>query len=399
VTAAGDERQTAVRFLGQLIAARSTNPPGDERAAARVVREQIAALGLPVPVVQARVPERPNLIFRLGSGSPHLLLNAHLDTMPPGDLSAWKSDPFVLSQRDGRFYGLGVADMKASVVALLLAAARVARNPELTGSLTIVLSADEENGSAFGMEWLASEGLLSADGAVVVEPSSIGATSWEHMFVAQRGSCVSWLVAHGRPGHSGARVHAQERASSSFARGLTALLEADLFAGLQHPVDGTPPTVNIATMVEGGMVPFAHPESLRAAIDVRTIDGMTEQGVRDELRAAVAAAGLADRITIEPGQPPTNWVPGGQTMRDAALLQAAHEAWRTVLGTDPPLAVLPACTDSAHLDGVGIPALPAYGPGTLAVAHQPNESLPVEDMFRAIDLFEALIRSYQGRSV
>ena len=204
--------------------------------------------------------------------------------MPPGDVSAWESDPFVLSERDGRLYGLGVADMKGSVVALLLAAARVARDPEPAGSLTIVLSADEENGAAFGMEWLAAEGLLSADCGVVVEPSSIGEASWEQMFVAQRGTCVSWLVAHGRPGHSGERVPAEERASWSFARGLTALLEADLFAGLRHPVDGTPPTVNVGTMVAGGMVPFAHPESLRAAIEVRTIEGMTEQGVRDELR-------------------------------------------------------------------------------------------------------------------
>ena len=98
---------------------------------------------------------------------------------------------------------------------------------------------------------------------------------------------------------------------------------------------------------------------------------------------------------IEPGEPPTNWVPGGETVRDPALLRAAREAWRTVLGTEPALAVLPAGTDSAHLDAVGIPALPTFGPGTLAVAHQPNESLPAEDLFRAIDLFETLIRSYQ----
>ena len=396
MTATADERQTALQFLRELIAARSTNPPGDERDAARVATEQIAALRLPAPAVFARAAERPNLIFQLGSGSPHLLLNAHLDTMPPGDVSAWESDPFVLSERDGRLYGLGVADMKGSVVALLLAAARVARDPEPAGSLTIVLSADEENGAAFGMEWLAAEGLLSADSGVVVEPSSIGEASWEQMFVAQRGTCVSWLVAHGRPGHSGERVPAEDRASWSFARGLMALLEADLFAGLRHPVDGTPPTVNVGTMVAGGMVPFAHPESLRAAIEVRTIEGMTEQGVRDELRAAIAAADLADRVMIEPGEPPTNWVPGGETVRDPALLRAAREAWRTVLGFEPALAVLPAGTDSAHLDAVGIPALPTFGPGTLAVAHQPNESLPAEDLFRAIDLFETLIRSYQS---
>jgi acetylornithine deacetylase/succinyl-diaminopimelate desuccinylase len=390
-----EERSRAVSYLGQLIAARSPNPPGDERAAADAVTNQIQDLGLPPPDIFADAPERPNLFIRLGSGSPHLLLNAHLDTMPPGDLDLWASDPYQLDERDGRFYGLGVADMKGAVVALLLATCRVARNPEPEGTLTVVLSADEENGARFGMEWLAAEGLLEADAAVVVEPSSIGPASWEKLFVAGRGSYVYWLVAHGTPGHSGISLPAEQRAGAVFARALTTLIEADLFSGLAHPVDGTRPTVNVATMVEGGMVPFAYPETLRATIDVRAIEGMQEPAVRAELEKVLEVHDLAGRVKIVPARPP---VAIGETMRDPALLESALLAWRQTLGTNPELAVLPAGTDSAHLNSVGIPALPTFGPGTLAVAHQPNESLPVDDLYRAIDLFEALIRNYHTRT-
>lgn len=394
-TANLDERKAAVQYLAQLIAARSPNPPGDERAAAHAATEQIRELGLPGPDSFALKPERPNLFFQLGSGPPHLLLNAHLDTMPPGEMSLWASDPFKLEQREGRFYGLGVADMKGAIVALLLAAARVARRPEPSGTLTVVLSADEENGSRFGMEWLAGQGLLRADAAVVVEPSSIGPNSWEKMFVAQRGSYVYWLVAYGTPGHSGIQLPAEERAGAVFARALTALIEADLFADISHPIDGTRPTVNIATIVEGGMVAFAHPKTLRAAIDVRAIEGMSEAFVSSELRRVLKEHGLSDRVEIQSAREPT---PIGETMNDPPLLKAARRAWRETLGSEPQLAVLPAGTDSAHLNSVGIPALPTYGPGTLAVAHQPNESLPVDDLYRAIDLFEALIRKYHNPS-
>src|SRR5207248_1826638 len=161
----------------------------------------------------AREGKRPNLIFTPSQGRPHLMLAAHMDTVPAGNIGSWHTDPFRLEEVDGRLAGLGAADMKASVAAMLLAAARILRNPEPEGMLTLVFSADEENGSAYGMEWLASEGLLVADAAAMTEPSGIGMKSWERLFVAQRGHCVSWLVAGGEPGHSGAPVAREKRAS------------------------------------------------------------------------------------------------------------------------------------------------------------------------------------------
>lgn len=388
------EIEDAIRFLAELVGTRSPNPPGDERLAAEVIIRKAAALGLPAPRHYAREEARPNLIFTIGNGSPNLMLAAHMDTVPTGNLTSWRTDPFRLEQIDGRLAGLGSADMKASIAGMLFAAARIARNPEPHGTLTLVFSADEENGSAYGMEWLSQQGLLVADAAAMTEPSGVGTKSWERLFVAQRGHCVSWLTARGEPGHSGAHVAREKRASYAFVKALNALLDSDPFAEWVHPVDGTKPTLNVATMVAGGMIPFAHPESLKACLEVRVIEGMTQELVLNRLRDVIAEAGLAERVTIDPAEPPINWISPGQQASDARLLGAAKAAWHHVIGREPVLAVLPGGTDSTHANASGIPALPAFGPGSLDVAHQPNESLPVEDVRIAIDLFETFIRTY-----
>jgi acetylornithine deacetylase/succinyl-diaminopimelate desuccinylase-like protein len=395
MTTTRSEIDHATEFLAELVAARSPNPPGDETLVADAIIRKAADLGLPSPTRHARDPRRPNLIMNIGRGSPTLMLAAHMDTVPVGNPASWRSDPFRLSSAEGRLTGLGAADMKAAIAAMLFAAARIAANPEQEGTLTLVFSADEENGSSYGMEWLAKEGLLVADAAAMTEPSGLGQKSWERLFVAQRGHCVSWLVARGVPGHSGMLLDRKQRASYAFVKALNELLEADdLFADWAHPVDGTKPTVNIATIVEGGMIPFAHPEYLRACLEIRVIEGMTEELVRSRLREVVSRVGLGERVTIEPGIPPTNWISCGEEVRDQRLLDAAKFTWRTVLGREPVLAVMTGGTDSSHANAAGIPALPAFGPGSLGVAHQPNESLPQEDIGLAIDMLETFVRSY-----
>jgi acetylornithine deacetylase/succinyl-diaminopimelate desuccinylase-like protein len=388
------EENAALALLAELVAARSPNPPGDETRVAAVVERAAADLGLPAPRRHARDASRPNLFIELGQGAPHLLLCCHMDTVPPGDLAAWATDPYRLERVGDRLHGLGTADMKAAIAAILLAAVRLQARPEPAGRLTLVFCADEENGSAYGMQWLAQEGLLRGDAAAMLEPSSLGDSSWQQLFVGQRGHCVSWLEARGEPGHSGAPVPRERRASFAFARALTALIEEDPFAEIRHPVDGTRPTANIATMVEGGMIPFAHPAALRACLEVRTIEGMTEASVLGRMREMVQAAGVGERVSIDPAPPPLNWIAPGDTVRDPRLLGAARQAWRETLGRSPVKAIFPAVTDSTHANAAGMPAFPAFGPGSLAVAHQPDESILAADLPLAIDLFEALARAY-----
>jgi acetylornithine deacetylase/succinyl-diaminopimelate desuccinylase-like protein len=384
-----------IELLAALIAAPSPNPPGDERAVAGVVRDAAVALGLPEPAEFSRSAQRPNLLVRIGDGSPRLMLAGHLDTMPPGKLSSWRTDPYRLTAENGYLAGLGVADMKSGVAAALLAAGRLVADPAWSGALDLLFVADEENCSDYGMKWLVTQEAPAADAAVILEPAGgEDAGSWSRLFVAQRGSCVVRLVASGVPGHSAARIPAGERAGLTLARAMTALAEADLFAGAVHPIDGTRPTVNVGTMLDGGITPFMHPETMTAIVEVRVIEGMTMTGVHEELRGALRRAGLADRVEVAAAEPPLDWVPPSSAAGAGALIGAAAGACRTVLGQEPPLGVLLGVTDSCWLTQAGIPTLPAFGCGSLAVAHQPNEWIRAADFATAVDLTEALVRGY-----
>jgi succinyl-diaminopimelate desuccinylase len=390
------DRLDPLELLAELIAARSPNPPGDERAACGVVRDAVRTLGLPEPAEYYRSKERPNLLARIGDGSPRLMLVGHLDTMPAGNLSSWQTDPYTLERvGDAGLAGLGVADMKSGVAAALLAAARLVADPGWQGALDLLFVADEENCSDYGMKWLTGQDVLAADAAVILEPAGgDAAESWSRLFVAQRGSCVVRLTARGVPGHSAAQIPAGERAGVALARAMAALADADLFAGAVHPIDGTRPTVNIGTMVSGGITPFMHPESMTAIVEVRVIDAMTMPGVHEEIRSALGRAGLADRVDVTAADPPHDWVPPSSALGADRLTGAAAGALTSVLGAERDLGVLLGVTDSCWLTEAGIPTLPAFGCGSLAVAHRPNEWIRAADYATAIDLTEALVRRY-----
>ena len=393
-----DSRElAAVDLLAALVSAPSPNPPGDERAVAGVVTDALRTLGLPPASVIGKSATRPNLLVRIEGTGPRLMLAGHLDTMPPGNLASWRSDPFVLERSGGHLTGLGVADMKSGIVAALFAAARLVRDPAWTGSLDLLFVADEENCSEYGMKWLAPQGLLTADAAVILEPAG-GADyrSWERLFIAQRGSAVVELVARGTPGHSAAQIPPDQRAGMALARAMTALADAHLFDDAAHPVDGTRPTVNIGTMLSGGITPFMHPETMTATIEIRVIEGMTMADVHADIRQVVTQAGLADRVEVLAAPGPLDWVPPSPAVRDRRLLSAASVAWRSILGTEPAQGVLLGVTDSCWLGLAGIPTLPAFGCGSLAVAHRPNEWIEEADMAIAIDLTEALARAYSA---
>lgn len=377
------------RLLAELVAADSSNPPGDERAVAAIVERTAAALGLPPARRLARDERRPNLLFELGDGEPALLLGAHMDTVPADDLASWEGDPHVLRRRDDAYVGLGVADMKGAIVALLLAAARLA--PRLrAGRLVLAFTADEEEASGYGIAWLCGERLLAADAAVLLEPASCGERSWERLYVAERGSCVVRMTSRGLAGHSGHAAPAAERAGTALVDALLALREAGLFVGRRHAVDGTVPIVNLPTMLRGGVTPWAYPERFEATIEIRTVPGMEPDAILAELRDALAVRGLGARVAFALD----SWGEPSPTVTDARLLAAARGALDAVTGAVPPVGVFPASTDAALLAALGIPTLPAFGPGSLSAIHRPGEWLPCADLERSIELVEALVAAY-----
>lgn len=147
-------RDEVTDLLQRLIRVDTTNPPGNETAAAELLREYLEANGLECELI-ARVPERANLVARLpGGDGPSLLFLGHTDVVL-ADPAEWSVPPFSGELRDGMVWGRGALDMKSEVAANAVAIASLAREGfRPSGDLIFAATADEEAGAGFGLEWL-----------------------------------------------------------------------------------------------------------------------------------------------------------------------------------------------------------------------------------------------------
>jgi len=145
-------------LLSRLIRVDTTNPPGNETAAAELLRDYLEANGVECELY-ARVPERANLVARIrGRGDgPSLLFLGHTDVVL-ADAGEWSVPPFSGEVRNDEVWGRGALDMKGQVAANAVALASLAREGfEPSGDLILAATADEEVGENFGLSWLCSE--------------------------------------------------------------------------------------------------------------------------------------------------------------------------------------------------------------------------------------------------
>ncbi|HEV8248482.1 MAG TPA: M20/M25/M40 family metallo-hydrolase [Gaiellaceae bacterium] len=148
-------RVETVDLLQRLIRIDTVNPPGNETAAAELLREYLEANGVECELY-ARVPERANLVARIrGNGDgPRLALLSHTDTVL-ADPVEWQADPWSGELRDDEVWGRGALDMKGQVAASAVAMASLAREGfRPNGDLIFLAAADEEVGAGFGLQWL-----------------------------------------------------------------------------------------------------------------------------------------------------------------------------------------------------------------------------------------------------
>jgi acetylornithine deacetylase/succinyl-diaminopimelate desuccinylase-like protein len=143
------------QLLQELIRVDTTNPPGNETAAAELLRSYLEAAGVECELY-ARVPERANLVARIrGTGDgPSLAMLSHTDVVL-ADPSEWEREPFGGELVDGHVWGRGALDMKGEVAASAVAMAGLAcEGWRGSGDLIFIAAADEEVGDGFGLQWL-----------------------------------------------------------------------------------------------------------------------------------------------------------------------------------------------------------------------------------------------------
>ncbi len=195
--------------LTQALIRRPSVTPADEGAMAVLERHltdlgftcrRLAFEGPGGQGVHARIE---NLYARRGTASPNLCFAGHTDVVPTGPADQWSAQPFEAEVRDGVLYGRGAVDMKGGIAAWVAAVSQVLAEGEPDGSLSFLITGDEEGPALHGtkrvVEALAAEGEV-IDACVVGEPSSSQQLG-DMIKVGRRGSLNTWITVHGKQGH------------------------------------------------------------------------------------------------------------------------------------------------------------------------------------------------------
>ena len=201
-------RAEVTDLLSRLIQVDTTNPPGNETAAAELLRAYLESNGLACELY-ARTPERANLVTRIRgrSDGPSLLLLGHTDVVL-ADAHEWQVPPFSGEVRDDEVWGRGALDMKGQVAASAVALASLARDGfEPSGDVIFAATADEEVGEGFGLSWLCEQHphAVRCDFAVnegAGDRLDLGGSTYYICSTAEKMTAPFRIRVHGRAGHA-----------------------------------------------------------------------------------------------------------------------------------------------------------------------------------------------------
>jgi putative selenium metabolism hydrolase len=384
------DRMTAPRSL-PLARALATTPSvsGDEEAAVRLVIRAMEAADFDT----VHIDGSGNAIGVAGRGDgPRLLIDGHIDTIPLHSIERWTVDPYGGAVVDGRLYGLGICDQKASIAAAVHGVSECAAAGRIQGSVAVVASVCEEamegQGLAEAIEW------FQPDVVITTEPNDT------RLCIGQRGRAKIEVTVEGRACHAG---HAGEGLNAAAA--LAALVvEADQLVPPTHPDLGRRdltcidlaswPYPSVSTVAgraqarfDCRFLPGETPESLhRLLADCagRAWAAWTEKPglVVDLVRARFASWTGAEFDAVE-------FCPAWWTDASSAPVLEAQAAL-TAAGLDPAPTHYSFCTNGSLTAGLlGIPTI-GFGVGLEHIAHQVDEFVTLDSLAAGERGFAAL---------
>ena len=344
-------REDAVNLLQELV--RIPSVTGKEGAVGEVVGRAFSERGLDVDTWEATREEtepyrdqvgeqssyedRPNVTgVRSGTAEGRsILLNAHTDTVDPGDPTAWKGDPLSGNLEGDLLYGRGSCDMKGGLVTHLVALDALSDlGLGLRGDVTVAATVGEENGGLGALSTVLRG--YSADAAIITEPTRLA------LVPAQGGSLVFRLKIPGRSAHAAVRdegVSALEKFVPIFEN--LRELEQERNGVLSHPLyEGVRNKVPINVgVVRAGNWASTVPESLIVEGRVGLIPGEEVDPFKDLFSERIAAVAERDPWLRE-HPPELEWF-GGQFAPaeidpDAPICEAVKRAHKRVTGKEPP---------------------------------------------------------------
>ncbi len=357
MAAPSTDRHPAVALLKDLI--RFPSLSHEEGPIADFVVDYVRRAGLPV----ARHDD--NVYFWLGEGRDRLLLNSHLDVVPPSANHPY--GPFDPVEIDGRLYGRGAVDAKASGAAMTAALLDLAAEGYAPpgGQVMVALTACEEVGGGYnGLEALRPH-LPPLAAALVGEPTAL------QPCVAQKGLLILRVEAHGHTAHA-ARAHLGDNAILRAASDLQRLAACSF--DRDDPFLGKP-TVTVTT-IEGGTARNVVPDRCVFYLDIRTTPAYTHEELIERMAGLLVSEVQVHSQRIIPVATPTS----------ARIVRACRRAL-------PDAAPFGSPTASDWIFLHDVPTV-KIGPGASELSHTPGEHIDLAEVERAVAVYKRVIRAY-----
>ncbi|MEK9611780.1 MAG: succinyl-diaminopimelate desuccinylase [Alphaproteobacteria bacterium] len=262
-----DRTSQAVLLARRLIQCPSVTPR--EGGALDLLEAELTAMGcactrLPFGEAEERVD---NLFARWGTGGPHFAFAGHTDVVPPGDTASWTHDPFSGEIVDGRLHGRGAADMKGGVAAFVAATARFLETPPQQGSISFLITGDEEgdaiNGTTRMVDWVRDNDQVP-DMCLVGEPTNVSEMG-DVIKNGRRGSLSCKLTVTGIQGHV-AYPHLADNPLTHLLAMLAPVNGCELDGGTEF---FDPSTANVTSIDVGNKAGNVIPASATAQFNIR----------------------------------------------------------------------------------------------------------------------------------
>ena len=357
--------------------------PADEGAMDVLER---ALTGLGFHCRRMKFEDIENLYARRGTASPNLCFAGHTDVVPTGSTEAWSSGPFEAEVKDGILYGRGAVDMKGGIAAWVAAVSRILAEGEVPGSLSFLITGDEEGPALHGtkrvVQALMAEGEV-IDACVVGEPSSQHALG-DMIKIGRRGSLNTWITVHGKQGH----VAYPDRAANPvpvLARLVARLADHRLDDGYEA---FQPSNLELTTLDVGNTATNLIPADARGRLNIRFNPNHTGESLMAWLNAEAGKAQAESGLRIE-----LEHLHSG----DAFLTQAGpfvtgvQDAVEASTGRRPEASTTGGTSDARFIRAM----CPVLELGLVGqTMHQIDERAPVAEIEALADVYRAVIRTY-----
>lgn len=380
----------SILLTQQLIKSKSVTPKDD--GAMNVLKKNLSKIGFQNKDLPFGSKKNNDLILNLFSmkkpnknfkkKSKVLCFAGHTDVVPTGQISSWKYNPFHAKISQGKLYGRGASDMKGAIAAWVTACKNVTQNHELSISLALLITGDEEgiaiNGTTKVVDWLKQK-KININHCIVGEPTNPNYIG-EMIKIGRRGSLSFTIEVFGKSGHV-AYPHLAQNPLSDLINLCHKLEKLNLSKKAKNfPVTN----LEITSIDTGNKTSNVIPDSCLVRANIRYNNSYTEKILLDKINRICSAETSSYKLKILSSNKPFYTEPD-------AFLSILKKSIYKVTKKNPAISTTGGTSDARFIKNI-CPVIEFGGVGK--TMHKLNENILVKDLLKLQKIYEELILAY-----